>query len=254
MADTETETQPDGTEPDGTEPVTGPAETVPETTAPSEGDPTSEPSPSEPDPEPDEDADEDVDGQPVEPGDEQMRQQQNAAKAQTAAEVERINKALAREAQRHAGRVVEIMGADSDILEQCPLCLPLIPGFRYPTPPVAEQLAAVKEAIGEPATPNYRPDQYSKVCDVCDGLGGVLTGSKVANQATLPCIKCGAQGWLPIGPERQGAQAAPINGGAPPVSYTLPPVDTPDPPEVASLKALGYIVVPPVEPSPLVTP
>lgn len=189
--------------------------------------------------------------EPEEPGDEQLRQQQNEAKAQTAVEVERINKTLAKEAQRHAARVVEIMGADSEILEQCPLCLPLIPGFRYPTPPVAEQLAMVKEAIGEPATPNYRPDQYSKVCDICDGLGGVLTGSKVANQATLPCFKCDAKGWLPIGPERQGATAAPINGGVPPVSYQLPEVHTPDPPEVEALKALGYIVVPPIEPAPV---
>lgn len=187
--------------------------------------------------------------EPEEPGDEQLRRDANEARAQTEAEVNRINTALGKEAQRHANRVVEIMGADSEILEMCPLCLPLIPGFRYPQPPVAEQLAAVKEAIGEPATPNYQPDQYSKVCDVCDGLGGVLTGSKVANQATLPCKKCGAKGWLPIGPERQNEQAAPISGPAPPVLYQVPEVSTPDPPEVEALKALGYIVVPPIPPA-----
>lgn len=196
----------------------------------------------EPEPEP---TDEPTD-EPTELGDEETRQQVRAKTAQTDAEVERINRTLDKEARRHAQRVVEIMGEDANVLEQCPLCLPLIPGFRYPVPPMDAQLAAVKEAIGEPAVPPYPKDNYSRECSDCTGLGAVLTGSKVAGQGTARCITCAGRGWVPVGVERQsGALTAPIDG-APAVAYTPPEIGAPDPPEVEALKALGYIVVAPI--------
>lgn len=195
--------------------------------------------------------DEEHDEEPdEEPGDEQLRQEAQHAAAQTEQEIARINNALSKEAKRHASRVVEIMQADADILEMCPLCLPLIPGFRYPSPPVAEQLAAVKEAIGEPATPEYKPDELRRVCEACDGLGAVKTGSRVANQAVVRCGRCSGNGWLSIGGDLP--PTVPLdNGGAPPVvDYNPPPPGQIERPEETMLKQMGAIVVWPIQPEP----
>lgn len=185
-------------------------------------------------------------------GDEQARQQALQQTAQTEREIEGKNRKLADEAKRHANRVVQIMGdEDSGILEMCPLCLPLIPGFRYPQPPNGDQLAAVKEAIGEPASPNYPKDKYSRSCDDCGGLGAVDTGSKVVGQGSARCITCQGRGWVAVGPERASGAIAPVGDAPAAVSYTPEPLDAPDSPEVAALKALGYIVVPPIpQPAP----
>lgn len=195
----------------------------------------------------DDDEGDDDDEPDAEFGDEQLRQESIRLASQTEREIEGKNRKLSYEAKRHANRVVQIMGdEDSAILEMCPLCLPLIPGFRYPTPPVAEQLAAVKEAIGEPASPNYPKDKYSRACDDCGGLGAVDTGSKVIGQGSARCYACKGVGWVPIGPERSGGQITAANGPVVPVAYTPPLLGAPDPPEVEALKALGYIVVAPI--------
>lgn len=169
------------------------------------------------------------------------------ARAQSEREMEKKLKLLDREAVKHAERVAAIMGEDFESVVGCPLCAPNIPGFRFPFPPQPEVVAAVKDAIGEPASPSYQRDSYSRACDLCGGLGSVSTGSKVAGQAVVSCIPCKGRGWLPIGPEREAGAITPLNGAVAPVDYgaTAPPDVLP--PEAEALKALGYIVVAPIQ-------
>lgn len=162
-------------------------------------------------------------------------------------QVERINRSLESEARRHAKRIVEIMGDDdAGVLEQCPLCLPLIPGFRYPQPPVAEQLEAVKAAIGMPAEPPLNRDQFSVLCEACDGWGTVATGSKVIGQGKVKCLSCDGFGFKPTDERRKTSQPGASSTLPPAVSYDQPMPDPVEPPEVTALKAAGYTVVPPI--------
>lgn len=198
----------------------------------------------EPDTTPDGEPDTSSDGEP-----EPTPQPAGSTSAGGERAIEAATKALTKEEERHAKRVAEIVGAeDFEILQRCPLCPSPFPGYRWPVPPPPEVIALVKEAIGEPAQPDYRADAYSKVCEQCDGLGAVSTGSRVTGQTTARCIPCDGRGWVPIGPERQGG--AIVGGGnAPPlVTYTPEPPPAVEPPEVTKLKELGYIIVAPIEP------
>lgn len=161
--------------------------------------------------------------------------------------MERAVKKLEAEASRHANRVSEIMGEDANDLTPCPLCAPNIPGFRWPFPPAADVVAAVKDAIGEPASPTYAKDSYSRECDLCHGLGSVATGSKVAGQGVVGCLKCKGKGWVAVGPERESGAVTVTNGAPLPVDYGATVPDAALPPEAEALKALGYIVVPPIQ-------
>ncbi|MGH2835769.1 MAG: hypothetical protein ACRDUT_00030 [Mycobacterium sp.] len=171
--------------------------------------------------------------------------------AMTDLAIDKAMKALVKEAARHAGRVGDIMGEDAQTLEPCPLCAPNIPGFRWPVPPAVEVVRAVKVAIGEPEQPPYRPDEHSQVCIACDGYGAVATGSKVAGQATARCLTCEGRGWTG---ERRGIVGAFTDTAAtaaPAVDYGNGELPSTDPPEVAALKQLGYVVVPPIKPEPI---
>lgn len=169
-------------------------------------------------------------------------------RAMSEREIERVNRKLESEARRHATNVLNIMGDDANVLEQCPLCLPLIPGFRYPYPPQAEQLAAVKEAIGEPADPPLLNDAYSSLCVACAGWGAVATGSKVVGKNKVRCLDCNGLGYVPIDTRREGVSL--LGNGADPIvpQFNQPLPDAPLPPEVEALRALGYIVVEPPQP------
>lgn len=145
-----------------------------------------------------------------------------------------------------AKRYGEILGPDLDGWVGCPLCAQGYPGIRLPIMPDYETVAAVKVAIGEDPDPPLVNDHYSKVCEDCGGLGKVLTGSKVMGETTARCIPCKGRGWLAIGPEREqvGITGLPAVPALPPNGDVLPVGD--EPPEAAALKALGYIVVPPM--------
>lgn len=162
--------------------------------------------------------------------------------------VQDLDKALERldrEASRHANRVSEIMGEDAQMLVPCELCAPAIPGFRFPVPPDDEVKERVLIALGQPPRPDYLKDSYSRTCEACAGLGEVLTGSQVKGRDTLPCYTCKGQGWVPVGGERAGGSvpmAAPT--ASPPGSPPVVVVQS-DPPEVAALKARGYVIIAP---------
>lgn len=146
-----------------------------------------------------------------------------------------------------AKRYGEILGDELDGFTICPLCAPWFPGIRLQVMPDYETVAAVKVAIGEDPDPPLTNDHYSKVCEDCGGLGKVLTGSKVMGQTTAQCIPCKGRGWLAIGPEREQGSILAAAPPAPLPANGAPAVLDTDPPEAAALKALGYIVVAPVQ-------
>ena len=146
-----------------------------------------------------------------------------------------------------AKRYHDILGDDLDGFVGCPLCAPWFPGIRLQVMPDYETVAAVKVAIGEDPDPPLTNDHYSKVCEDCGGLGKVLTGSKVMGQTTAQCIPCKGRGWLAIGPEREQGNIMPTIPTPPPPGNGAPAILDSEPPEAAALKALGYIVVPPVQ-------
>lgn len=159
--------------------------------------------------------------------------------------------------QKHvAKRLGEILGDQVQVLEECEVCsFTNTPGWRAkgPYPDPVEQ--AVRMVLGMRGPADYKPDNYSHVCEACVGLGETVTGSKVLGQETLPCIDCKARGWVPVGPERAGPTYGSGNGQTPafgpsPIDAAaiLPPGE-PDPPEVDALKALGYTVIRPFVPT-----
>lgn len=163
------------------------------------------------------------------------------------AEIEATYKKLDAETARHVKRVAELVGEEAfRHLVACELCEPSIPGFRWPRPPADEVKEAVRYAIGDRQPENWQPDQYSRACEACAGLGEVLTGSRVRGQDTLACIPCEGKGWIPIGNERTGRPAVTlraIEGTDPQPPAPAAPLE--DPPEVAALKAQGYVVIRP---------
>lgn len=111
-------------------------------------------------------------------------------------ELEVALKKLDSEATRHANRVSEIMGADAQTLIPCVLCETNIPGFCFPGGVDDEKRAAVMAAIGMGEAAELVEDPETQMCEYCGGNGETITGSKVPNQATRPCPKCMANGWL----------------------------------------------------------
>lgn len=169
-------------------------------------------------------------------------------------EVEETYRKLDNETARHVKRVAELVGDDAfAFLVPCELCDPSMPGFRWPRPPADEVKAAVRMAIGDREPENWQADQYSRRCEACDGLGEVLTGSRVHGKGTLPCLACGGNGWTPIGNERGGNVVRLAPAGAPPdeqaaeltPASSTAPAGGPSPDEAARLRSLGYIVLDP---------
>jgi len=220
--------------PDGDEPTEVPDGVDPETGEVTEDEPAEE------------EAEED-------PGDEARRrelaaerQQQEQEAAQAQADAEKLMKSLNKTADNYAKRVVDLLGGDLTGWQACPLCAEGLPGFRVPVMPSPEHLAAVKVAIGEDPDPPLKSDDYSRVCDGCEGHGKVLTGSNVPGQKAAQCYKCKGRGWLAVGSERESGAITAANGAPASTPGVLQDNPTNEPPEAAMLRQLGYIVVEPV--------
>ncbi len=169
------------------------------------------------------------------------------------ANVEAIGKKLDLLSKHVAKRMGEILGDDANEFEECEVCTFWgTPGWRHkgPLPSAVEDV--LKVALGGHASAEYRPDEYSRECDRCNGLGVVLTGSKVLGQETLQCMKCHGMGWQPIGNERATGAFAYQNGpaAAPPPVLTPAAAAPPESPEIAAAKALltgaGWMAFPPI--------
>jgi hypothetical protein len=152
---------------------------------------------------------------------------------------------LGREGRRHRDRLAEILREDVLALVPCELCRPDLAGWVDRTQPIPDEVKArVRVQIGDREPENWQPDQYSRRCDTCAGLGEVLTGSQVHGQTTLPCYDCSGKGWTAIGDERRGVvrplavPPASTSGSLPEPSApsTLPAI----PPEISA----AYVVIP----------
>lgn len=159
---------------------------------------------------------------------------------------EKIIVRLDNEGDRHTKRVAEILGSDVSDLAPCPLCWEHAQGFVLDGVPIDEVTAAMtRQVLGIADAPEFVPNPEFAMCEVCDGQGFVLSGSKVAEQLTVPCPKCMAKGFnrVPLVPVYEApawtpppapaftpphlAVAVGPNGEAP---AQLPPVNwTPEP-------------------------
>lgn len=114
---------------------------------------------------------------------------------------EKIIGRLDNESDRHTKRVAEILGPDVSDLAPCPACWEHAPGFVLNGVMLDEvQAAMVRGLLGIQDTPSYKTNPEYAICETCDGLGMVLSGSKVANQEIQPCPKCQNKGFerIPI--------------------------------------------------------
>lgn len=116
----------------------------------------------------------------------------------TEKQLERRQRDLEKEADRHRDRVAAIMGDDFALLVPCPL--DFTPGFIFnpamvPLPPDVVQ--AARELAGMGAPPALRMTDDEQECDRCDGYGILLRPTKVESQRTKPCAGCNGSGVKP---------------------------------------------------------
>lgn len=136
-----------------------------------------------------------------------------------------INEKVDREDERHAKRYREIMGDDFDqTYKECPLCQLAGWAFPYEGQMLEDQRAAVAIVLGEGAPQEYKEAPFSQTCDMCDGLGNVLSGAKTDHGRLVVCRKCNGSGWI----EKIGPIPTPALAAVPPPS-ALPPVQVGDP-------------------------
>jgi len=227
------------------------SEPADETTESEEGTPQVEGVPAEPVPiEPSEgdeegaaEEEESHDGeQEPQPG-EEPEQPQEEPQALSEREIEARLTKLNKEGERHAKRVVEVMGESMADLHVCELCWPFAPGFRFEPIP-DQQRAAVMLLLGMSGVGNYVHDRHSDACGDCNGWGLVATGSKVAGQDALTCMNCGGKGWM--GDRAATSVAAPVtvtmteqDNGAPAPAPLSPDAQA----AKAAAEAAGFIVI-----------
>ena len=137
-------------------------------------------------------------------------------------ELERMSKALDKEATRHANRLSEIMGDAAQILVPCELCDAQTAGFHLPVEhlhPESDLDARLLDVLKTPGEPPYRQAPNARECGTCGGYGKVLSGSKVAGRERVQCPTCGGNGY-------QG-QGTPLSNGdaAQAIVELSPPVD-----------------------------
>lgn len=107
---------------------------------------------------------------------------------------------LARSATTWRNRVSDVLGEDAQFLVACPLCEPDIPGFMFPADiqqPYNDTHARLLDVLREPERPEYRESTTTRRCEPCDGLGKVVTGSRVPGQELLLCPSCRGTGFVP---------------------------------------------------------
>jgi hypothetical protein len=177
------------------------------------------------------------------------RQEAEQAQAASEVEMERQQKALDRATKAYTDKLRAALGDDLSGFQPCPMCADGWPGIRLPVMPAPENVAAIKVAIGEDPDPDLPSDGYSRRCESCDGWGRVQTGSRVTTQKAAICHDCAGQGWVAVGDERAAGNITPGNGAAVQPVPVLQDNPNNDPPEVAMLQQLGYMVtkVPKIE-------
>jgi hypothetical protein len=174
-----------------------------------------EPAPGAPEPEPAPEPD-----GPQEPA-------QPPTEALTEAQIEARTKAWERERDRHFRELEKRDDQRYALSAVCPLCEGH--GMIFPQLPEPENTArrtAVSMALGGDGEPDYLAAPDREKCDVCDGWGEVLTGSRRRENRTGTCTPCAGTGFrtkagevlpiftpapVPVSPQPFGL--APGNGG-----------------------------------------
>lgn len=104
-------------------------------------------------------------------------------------------KKLERSASTWRNRVSELLGEDAQELLICPLCPDNLPGLLLPIPPDEQTIAEVEAFLHPVKLPEMAKDPDTEECDLCVGIGEVLTGSKVPGKDKKLCPKCNGNGW-----------------------------------------------------------
>lgn len=162
-------------------------------------------------------------------------------------ELEKIGKALDKLRETTANRVGAILGEEAPLLMPCPVCGDGIPGHVYPpdiAPPQDGTVKAVKAYIGQPTEDQFKPHPDFEKCEECDGMSEVLTGSLRPGYWTTTCPGCNGLGYKEKATLRSLSGS---NWAQEPTPILTGPTAPPqvEPPEAASLKAKGWLVVPP---------
>lgn len=135
------------------------------------------------------------------------------------AQIEKATKALAKEDERHAKRVAEIMGEDFALVHECPTCADFAAGFTLTSPDDA---------------PPFKHGERFATCDTCNGYGVVLTGARTDHGQTQTCVVCAGQGFVT-------KQEAPMQ--LPPPPAVMQQTGAQNAADV--LRAQGYMVIDP---------
>lgn len=168
------------------------------------------------------------------------------------AQIEKMAKSLDMLSKHVAKRVGEILGEDANEFEECELCTYWgTPGWRHKgaLPEAVED--GLRVAMGDHALAEFKGDEFSRACEKCNGLGYVLTGSKVNGQESLPCLKCKGLGWVAVGNERASGVFVTPNGPAAGQPAPLVPAvpAAPESPEIIAARELlqhaGHMVIAP---------
>jgi hypothetical protein len=142
-------------------------------------------------------------------------------------------KRLDGEDRRHAKRVKELLGPAFEAYAPCFICEGS--GFL--------PKEAVEKMRGSTDQPELVQSEVYVRCPTCDGWGRVLTGSRAHGMEAAACTQCAGNGYV---------TSEPVPTAAPPPVTTAPqPVQVAngEPPEAASLRQRGYLVVPPLSPT-----
>lgn len=210
--------------------------------------PLEEPAGPEPVPEPDPTPE-----PPDEPDEPQEPADEPAPEPSSEAVMEEIGKKLDALNKTVATRIATILGDNALDFEVCDLCSYWnTPGWRHKGHLPEDLKAQMAYLIGQRADADFCSDAHSTACSSCGGEGAVLTGSKVVGQDKLPCVECEGMGWVPTDDARRRGRLQLANGptatalGVTPQDAAMSPTPQEEDPEVAALRAKGYVVVPPI--------
>lgn len=137
--------------------------------------------------------------------------------------IEEQRKAEKSESTRHANVLKKITGEHWAMFAECPLCQ--LDGYAMPYEPGEigpEQRAAILAVMGEAPGQGLKDHPSEIRCEVCDGFGEMVNGSRRAEQATSACQTCMGTGHVakPVPVAANGFQAAPA-----PLPPYVPPFD-----------------------------
>jgi hypothetical protein len=130
--------------------------------------------------------------------------QDEAAEAQAPSgpsmeEIEKVLTKLSTSANTWRRRVGELLGDEMDNLVPCELCEPDIPGFHWPAAivqPRDDLHAHLLDVLRTPESPDFNQAQHVRRCQLCDGWGVVLSGSRVAGKGQVKCQMCKGNGFV----------------------------------------------------------